>query len=287
MAMLFCSYIDECRAWGVPNIFRSMSPVLTGVFHSNDRYRYPDDHPFRTGLFRRYLAAFRIIDNPKKRSAWVDVAEDLTHVVVASGILAKFSSVWTEGSTGHFFYGIHHTPFWASALLTRVRFWRIFGQLSALGTLYFGTYNFLTGALGWPVTKYGEFHCAASCVAFAPVAAAAALTGQPKQLRASVPLFSRFGRFYLLWAMGSFVAAWYNSAIKNANDGSNVPFARRYVDHIRNAPGYEIVAQLPHIPAYKAASSMGNTHMTNPFYNEDEHRRMLAQAHQVLSKYQL
>jgi hypothetical protein len=221
-------------------------------------------------------------------SPLIDVIEDFARATVASAFIAKLAVVFSSTNPNNSF--VNHIPFWAGKLLTKVKFQRVFGA-SFLGlSLYYGTYNYLTGVRNWPVTKYGEMHCAASCAAVAPAALAYAYLRRLPTLRAASNLASRIGRFYAWWAAGCLYFLAYNYVLSAGYDDGNVPrFTESdlYYNQLCNAPGFEIIAQLPHLPFYKETDCLPYTATRNPFHDAEYVKVAKANAKNVLEHYSL
>lgn len=261
--------------------------------HGNDRYRYPSDHPFRTGRLRRFLMNYNIWQ-PKPNNApspLMDACEDFVHLTAASVILG-----WAVSSIPYFnvnSVNLSHAnvvPYWASKILTQVKFVRSTAVIFTGLSLYYGMYNFLTGVQGWPVTKYGEFHCAASCVALLPAALFRAYLRPVPQNRARSPVFSRFGIFYTGWAIACGVVALYNYQLSVGWDDGNVPhntMKEKYYEQLRNAPGYDIVAKMPYVPFYKETPQLPFTCTRNPFHDAEFVKAARADVAKTLANYQL
>jgi len=296
-------YQKDCTEW-----FSGMGPAspgapfsLKGVLHSNDRYRFAMDHPYRTGIFKRLLIHYGLWrDYPTQKSSFaVDLSHDLLKLAVG-GAFATSAYIWAS----RMYSPQYVIPRWADRILLPVRFFRLYVPLVCAGGMYYTIYNYLTGVLDWPVTKHEDPQYAASFVASSLVTLSYALLVPIREaIRPSVAFDSRFARFYKATAAVWLYIFAYNFINAVGWDGSNShprTNENSYIRQLTNPPGYNIVRQMPHLPYYKESPAFPHNdghqlftqpwkeyYVRNPHYDPEYTAKAKAQAQQVLANYRI
>jgi len=303
LVQLVEGYQNECTEWfsGTGPISAGYPFTVKGVFHSNDRFRFAMDHPYRSGFFKRILQHYGFWkDHPHMKSCFaVDLAHDLTKVFFG-GAAVTAGFIWVD----RILRPQYAIPFWADRILRPVRFLRLYTPFVCAGSLYYGVYNYLTGVLEWPVTKAEDMHYGASWAASFVLALSYSLISRVRQeIRPSDRFDSRFAKF-----IRTLVPLWtyfflYNFIIANGYEGSRShprTNENSYVWQLTNPPGYNIVRQMPHLPYYKESPAFPHNdehqlfaqpwrefYVRNPYFDPEYTAKAKAQAQRVLANYRI
>jgi hypothetical protein len=213
-----------------------------------------------------------------------DYLEDMLRVSIASYPLA-YAMCYARGSvTGGSL--VWTMPAWANRLLYQARMIRYYSYFWGAGLLYYSSYNFLTGYMGWPRSEYGSFNYDATVLsALGPALLCAVLNQKPDRLwigrRSTLA-----GRIFWYSINGAAAAYFWAYTVAQGNDRFGKKFDPTKDDYLyqlnNTAPGPDLVAKMPYIPLYKEFKTVPGTRIKNQLYDPEFVEKAKAEGKRVL-----